>query len=63
MDFDAFKKKYFRFWNVEDLPTDNTFDKYQKAYFHEKTFDVDVTNGQLRSVSKGRTGRAAFRPW
>ncbi len=47
MDFDAFKKKYFRFWNVEDLPTDNTFDKYQKAYFHEKIFDVDVTDGQL----------------
>jgi hypothetical protein len=47
MDFDAFKKKYFRFWNVEDLPADNTFDKYQKAYFHEKTFDVDVTGGQL----------------
>ncbi|MGA2033717.1 MAG: hypothetical protein ABSG68_15800 [Thermoguttaceae bacterium] len=47
MDFDAFKKKYFRFWNVEDLPTDNTFDKYQKPYFQEKTFDVDVRNGQL----------------
>ena len=33
MDFEAFKAKYFRFWNVEDLPTDDTFDKYQKAYF------------------------------
>ena len=53
MDFDAFKKKYFRFWNVEDLPTDNTFDKYQKAYFHEKTFDVDVTNGQLQLDFQG----------
>ena len=40
-------KKYFRFWNTEDLPTENTFDKYQKAYFHEKQFDVVVTNGQL----------------
>jgi hypothetical protein len=47
MDFDTLKKKYFRFWNVEDLPTDDTFDKYQKAYFHERVFDVDVMNGQL----------------
>ena len=53
MDFDAFKKKYFRFWNVEDLPTDNTFDKYQKAYFQEKTFDVDVTDGQLNLDFQG----------
>lgn len=47
MNFDSLKRKYFRFWNVEDLPADNTFDKYQQAYYHEKTFDVDVTNGQL----------------
>ncbi len=47
MDFEAFKKKYFRFWNTEDSPEDNTFDKYQRAYFQEKEFDVDVTNGQL----------------
>jgi len=40
-------KKYFCFWDTEDLPTENTFDKYQKAYFHEKQFDVTVTNGQL----------------
>jgi hypothetical protein len=53
MDFDTFKKKYFRFWNVESLPADNTFDKYQKAYFPEKTFEVDVTNGQLRLGFEG----------
>ena len=53
MDFDAFKKKYFRFWNVEDLPTDNTFDKYQKAYFREKRFDVDVKDGQLNLEFQG----------
>ncbi|HEY3323041.1 MAG TPA: glycoside hydrolase domain-containing protein [Planctomycetota bacterium] len=47
MDFEQFRKKYFRFWNVEDLPADNTFDKYQKAYFQETTFDVDVSTGQL----------------
>jgi hypothetical protein len=47
LDFAALKQKYFRFWNVEDLPGDNTFDKYQKTYYHEKTFEVAVTNGQL----------------
>ena len=53
MDFEAFRAKYFRFWNVEDLPSDVTFDKYQKAYFREKTFDVDVTDGQLNLEFQG----------
>ncbi len=53
MDFDSFKKKYFRFWNAEDLPSDNTFDKYQRTYFREKIFDVDVTNGQLQIDFQG----------
>ena len=53
MDFNALKQKYFRFWNVEDLPADNTFDKYQQAYYHEKTFDVDVTDGQLDLAFRG----------
>jgi hypothetical protein len=53
MDFDTFKKKYFRFWNLEDLPSDDTFDKYQKVYFKEKTFDVDVRDGQLRIGFEG----------
>ena len=53
MDFEAFKAKYFRFWNVDDLPTDVTFDKYQKAYFREKRFDVDVTDGQLNLEFQG----------
>ena len=53
MDFDAFKKRYYRFWNVEDLPGDNTFDKYQKAYYQEKTFDVSVTDGQLNLGFQG----------
>ncbi|MFB3890820.1 MAG: hypothetical protein ACE15C_02225 [Phycisphaerae bacterium] len=43
---DDLKKQHFRFWNTDDLPTDNTFDKYQKVY-DEKAFDVDVTDGQL----------------
>jgi hypothetical protein len=53
MDFDAFKAKYFRFWNVDDLPTDITFDKYQKAYFREKRFEVDVNDGQLNLEFQG----------
>lgn len=54
MDFESLKRKYFRFWNVEDLPADNTFDKYQKTYFQEKAFDVEVTGGQLYLEFKGR---------
>ncbi len=53
MDFTAFRKKFFRFWNVEDLPADNTFDKYQKAYYQEKTFEVDVADGQLNVEFQG----------
>ncbi|MGD0498130.1 MAG: hypothetical protein ABSC23_06815 [Bryobacteraceae bacterium] len=47
MDLQSFEKKYFHFWDTEDLPTDNVFDKYGQAHFSEKTFDVAVTNGQL----------------
>jgi hypothetical protein len=53
MDFEAFRKKYFRFWDSEDLPGENTFDKYQKAYFSEKRFDVDVNDGRLTLEFKG----------
>jgi hypothetical protein len=53
LDFEAFRKQYFRFWNVDDLPTDCTFDKYQKAYFHEKQFDVEVNDGQLNLDFQG----------
>jgi hypothetical protein len=53
MDFEAFKAKYFRFWNRDDLPADVTFDKYQKTYFREKQFDVDVTDGQLNLEFQG----------
>ena len=53
MDFASFKKKYFRFWDVEDLPADNTFDKYQKAYFREKAFTVDVADGRLNIDFQG----------
>jgi len=47
VDLDLFQKRYFRFANTEDRPEENTFDKYQVPYFHEKEFDVDVTGGLL----------------
>ena len=53
VDFAAFKDKYFRFWKTEDRPADVTFDKYQKRYFQEKSFDVDVTDGQLNLDFQG----------
>ena len=53
MTFDSLKKKYFRYWDTEDLPADNTFDKYQRPYYHEKEFDVEVRNGQLTLDFRG----------
>jgi hypothetical protein len=47
MDMESFKKKFYRFWDKEDLPTDNTFDKYQIPYFSEKHVIADVRDGQL----------------
>jgi hypothetical protein len=46
-DFAAFRKKYFQFWDRDDLASDDTFDKYDRAHFHEQTFDVTVNNGRL----------------
>ncbi len=46
-DFGSYSRKYFAFWDRDDLPSDSAFDKYSKAHFSEKTFDVAVTNGQL----------------
>jgi hypothetical protein len=54
MTFDTLKQKYFRFWDVEDSPEDDTFDKYQRAYFQEKEFDVTVTDGQLNLEFRGQ---------
>lgn len=47
MDLPRFLQRYFRFAEVEDRPDENTFDKYQRAYFNEKEFDVEVKDGQL----------------
>ncbi len=56
MNFKSFAKKYFQFWDTEDLPTDNTFDKYDPAHFSEKIFDVTVSNGQLDLQFNGQNG-------
>ena len=36
MDLESFKKRYFRHWDTDDLPADNTFDKYQVPYFQRE---------------------------
>ena len=42
----AAKKRWFRHWKDDDLPGDNTFDKYVGS-FDELVFDVKVTDGRL----------------
>jgi len=54
LDFDGQLQRYFRFWDTEDLPDQNTFDKYQGAYYHEKQFEVEVTDGQLTLGFEGQ---------
>ncbi|HYW81161.1 MAG TPA: hypothetical protein VE890_16380, partial [Thermoguttaceae bacterium] len=54
MDLEAFKRQYYRFCDSEDLPADNTFDKYQVPYFKEKQFDVEVNDGQLNIEFQGQ---------
>ena len=49
----SFKKRYFRNWDNEDLPTDNTFDKYQVPYFQEKHMTCEVRDGQLNIDFEG----------
>jgi hypothetical protein len=53
MDLDSFKKRYYRFWNQEDRPSDDTFEKYQIPYFREKHHVVEVRDGQLNINFRG----------
>ena len=53
MDMDSFKKRYYRHWNHDDLPGDNTFDKYQVPYFREKHVEAEVRDGQLNIEFSG----------
>ena len=52
-DFRSFQQRYFQFWDKDDLPSENTFDKYDPARFHPKVFDVDVKNGVLEIDFRG----------
>ncbi|HYF50810.1 MAG TPA: glycoside hydrolase domain-containing protein [Planctomycetota bacterium] len=52
-NFESFKKNYYRFWDTEDSPAENTFDKYQKRFFQEKRFEVEVADGQLNLEFRG----------
>ena len=54
MNFASFSKKYFQFWDKDDLPGENTFDKYDRGHFAEKVFDVNVENGQLNLEFQGQ---------
>lgn len=47
MNFRSFARKYFQFWDKDDLPIKDTFDKYDPAHFEPKIFDVNVTKGQI----------------
>lgn len=53
MDRDSFKKRYFRFWDKEDVPGEDAFDKYQVPYFREKHVIAEVRDGQLNIEFEG----------
>jgi hypothetical protein len=53
MNLESFKKRYYRFWDKDDLPSDDTFDRYQVPYFGEKHHVVDVRDGQLNIEFRG----------
>jgi len=42
LDFATFRQKYFHFWDTEDLPTDNVFEKYGSAHFKDADDLVDA---------------------
>ncbi len=47
LDYDRYIKNYFRNAHSEDLPGVDPFKVYVAPSFHEKSFDVDVTDGKL----------------
>jgi hypothetical protein len=54
MDLESFKKRYYRHWDHDDLPGDNTFDRYQVPYFNEKHHLVEVKDGHLNIEFDGQ---------
>lgn len=53
MDLSSFRTRYYRFWDRDDLPGENAFDKYQVPYFQEKHHTVVVRDGQLNIEFSG----------
>jgi hypothetical protein len=53
MDLESFKKRYYRFWDRDDLPGEDVFTKYQLPYFNEKHYQVEVRDGQLNIDFQG----------
>lgn len=53
MNLESFKKRYFRNWDREDLPSDDTFAKYQDPYFTEKHYEAEARDGQLHVEFSG----------
>ncbi|MDE3167081.1 MAG: hypothetical protein KGN36_14845, partial [Acidobacteriota bacterium] len=53
VDFGEFLRGYYRFWDTEDLPGQDTFAKYDAAHFSPKVFDVEVTNGRIELGFEG----------
>lgn len=53
MDLPSFRERYYRHYANDDLPTENTFDRYQVPYFAEKHHVVDVRDGQLNIAFEG----------
>lgn len=54
LDLASFKKRYYRHWNREDLPGDDTFTTYQEPYYSEKFYEVRVRDGQLNIEFDGQ---------
>jgi len=53
LDFETFKKRYYRNASREDLPGLDTFAEYIEPMFNELSFDVDVDNGTIELDFKG----------
>lgn len=53
MDLASFKRHYYRNWDRDDLPSEQTFDVYQVPYFREKEHEVEVSDGQLNIDFQG----------
>ncbi len=53
LDFETFRKRYYRNASREDLPGLDTFAEYIEPMFNELIFDVDVADGKIELDFKG----------